>query len=182
MGYDGETANPNERPAHTVAVSTFRLDRTEVTVAAYAECVREVSAASRTHTPMNGARVAPSATGSTPKAVTHRSTAWTSSRRQRSAVGEANDSRRSRNGACARAETAGRILGNAAPNETRLNACGTECPANAKRRTAGLASYVPGQRRLARNRPVGSYRRRVQRRVLDLAGTSGMDCVRVHHL
>jgi formylglycine-generating enzyme required for sulfatase activity len=40
MGSDAPDANPNERPVHLVRVPAFWLDKTEVTVAAYAACVR----------------------------------------------------------------------------------------------------------------------------------------------
>jgi formylglycine-generating enzyme required for sulfatase activity len=40
MGSDSKDANENERPVHPVTVKGFRLDRTEVTVGAYAQCVR----------------------------------------------------------------------------------------------------------------------------------------------
>jgi len=40
MGSDGRDANENEKPVHSVTVKSFRLDRTEVTVQAYSECVR----------------------------------------------------------------------------------------------------------------------------------------------
>jgi formylglycine-generating enzyme required for sulfatase activity len=40
MGSDSADANENEKPVHPVRVAAFLLDRTEVTVAAYAECVR----------------------------------------------------------------------------------------------------------------------------------------------
>jgi len=40
MGSDSADANANEKPVHRVAVAPFLLDRTEVTVASYAECVR----------------------------------------------------------------------------------------------------------------------------------------------
>ena len=40
MGSDAPDANENEKPIHTVTVAGYRLDRTEVTVAAYGECVR----------------------------------------------------------------------------------------------------------------------------------------------
>jgi formylglycine-generating enzyme required for sulfatase activity len=40
MGSDGRDANENEKPVHSVTVKSFRLDRTEVTVQAFAECVR----------------------------------------------------------------------------------------------------------------------------------------------
>jgi eukaryotic-like serine/threonine-protein kinase len=39
MGSDGSA--PNQRPEHDVSVGTFDLDRTEVTVEAYAQCVSE---------------------------------------------------------------------------------------------------------------------------------------------
>lgn len=41
MGSDSPAASNNERPIHDVTVAPFLLDRTEVTVAAYAECVRQ---------------------------------------------------------------------------------------------------------------------------------------------
>jgi formylglycine-generating enzyme required for sulfatase activity len=40
MGSDAPAAHGSERPVHRVTLKTFRLDRTEVTVGAYAECVR----------------------------------------------------------------------------------------------------------------------------------------------
>jgi formylglycine-generating enzyme required for sulfatase activity len=39
MGSPDGTGRPNERPQHTVTLSAFCIDRTEVTVAAYAACV-----------------------------------------------------------------------------------------------------------------------------------------------
>ena len=39
MGSDGPDANDNEKPVHPVTLNSFQIDRTEVTVAAYAECV-----------------------------------------------------------------------------------------------------------------------------------------------
>lgn len=41
MGTDDKKAPPNERPARTVIVSPFWLDKTEVTVAAYRACVEK---------------------------------------------------------------------------------------------------------------------------------------------
>jgi len=40
MGCDDVTASDSQKPVHAATVATFRLDRTEVTVAAYGECVR----------------------------------------------------------------------------------------------------------------------------------------------
>ena len=40
MGSDAQDANENEKPVHQVTVADFWLDRTEVTVGAYAACVR----------------------------------------------------------------------------------------------------------------------------------------------
>jgi len=40
MGSDSQDANENEKPVHSVSVKSFQLDRTEVTVQAFAECVR----------------------------------------------------------------------------------------------------------------------------------------------
>jgi len=40
MGSDSRDANENEKPVHPATVKSFRLDKTEVTVQAYAECVR----------------------------------------------------------------------------------------------------------------------------------------------
>jgi formylglycine-generating enzyme required for sulfatase activity len=40
MGSAGPDANENEKPVHRVTVADYRLDRTEVTVKAYGECVR----------------------------------------------------------------------------------------------------------------------------------------------
>ncbi len=40
MGSNRKDANENERPVHPITVKTFHLDRTEVTVEAYAQCVR----------------------------------------------------------------------------------------------------------------------------------------------
>jgi len=40
MGSDSQDANENEKPVHSVSVKSFQLDRTEVTVRAFAECVR----------------------------------------------------------------------------------------------------------------------------------------------
>jgi formylglycine-generating enzyme required for sulfatase activity len=39
MGSDSADANANEKPAHVVTVTDFRIDRTEVTVKAYRACV-----------------------------------------------------------------------------------------------------------------------------------------------
>lgn len=38
MGYEGDGAQPNEKPVHPVAVSAFCIDRSEVTVAMYKAC------------------------------------------------------------------------------------------------------------------------------------------------
>ncbi|HEX7597923.1 MAG TPA: SUMF1/EgtB/PvdO family nonheme iron enzyme, partial [Polyangia bacterium] len=40
MGSTDADASENEKPVHAVTVAVFRLDKTEVTVKAYAECVR----------------------------------------------------------------------------------------------------------------------------------------------
>ena len=40
MGCDDATASDSQKPVHAVAVASFRLDKTEVTVEAYGECVR----------------------------------------------------------------------------------------------------------------------------------------------
>jgi formylglycine-generating enzyme required for sulfatase activity len=40
MGSAAVDANQNEKPVHDVTVKSFRMDRTEVTVKAYGECVR----------------------------------------------------------------------------------------------------------------------------------------------
>jgi formylglycine-generating enzyme len=175
MGYDGPLSNPSERPTHTVTVSTFHLDRTEVTVAAYAECVRAGACSEPdSYADERGTR-RPFCNWKHPEGRwTHpincvdfvQASAFCSWRNERLPT-EQEWEHAARGGE-------GRMYpwGDAAPDETRLNACGTECPANAIAK--GLPGWPPmyqGSDGWPETAPVGSYPAGASKGgVLDLAG------------
>ena len=104
MGSDAADANENEKPVHKVTVASFWLDRTEVTVGPSPSACARGSAVNPSPTRRSEATTVSSAIGVTPRvgrAIP--STAWTTSRRGRIALGWANVCPRKKNGSSRRA-------------------------------------------------------------------------------
>jgi formylglycine-generating enzyme required for sulfatase activity len=176
MGSDGPDANENEKPVHTVAVSSFRIDRTEVTVRAYRACVAAGKcSAPEAYVPEKGTyRIFcnwgnPDNRESHPiNCVDHAQAAafctWAGKRLPTEEEWEF----------AARGGGEDRIYpwGNQAPTERRLNACGTECPPHL------IANRFPGGRPLypasdgwPETSPVGSFPAGASKHgVFDMAG------------
>ncbi len=175
MGSDDGDANANERPVHTVTVASFRLDRTEVTVADYAACVR--AAACSEPEPYRDLR-----------GDFHASCNWRHPEgRQRHPVNCVDHAQAT--AYCAwmgkrlptedeweRAARAGDgrkyPWGNQAPDPTRLNACGSECPPNlVAKRFFAVAPMYPASDGWPETAPVGSFPAGASAQgALDLAG------------
>jgi formylglycine-generating enzyme required for sulfatase activity len=176
MGSDSKDANENERPVHPVTVKGFRLDRTEVTVGAYAQCVRagvcsEPDAyqdergnhrifCNWKHPQNRFAHPINCVDFQQAKAFC----AWAGKRLPSEEEWEC----------AARAGSEGRTYpwGNDKPDQSRLNACGSECPSNLVAK--GFPRWSPmyevddGWPETA---PVGSFLAGASKHgVLDLAG------------
>jgi sulfatase modifying factor 1 len=176
MGSEDGDANANERPVHTVKVAPFRLDRTEVTVADYAICVR----AGKCSEPEAYRNVR----GDFRQACNWRhpegrlrhpvncvdfmqATAFCAFAGKRLPSEEEWEY-------AARGGGEGRKYpwGNSPPDSSRLNACGTECPPNLiAKRFFGVAPMYPQGDPWPETAPVGSFPAGASKHgVLDLAG------------
>ncbi len=176
MGSEDRDANENEKPAHLVKVATFRLDKTEVTVADYAACV----AAGRCGEPEayrqergnfhsfcnwrhpEGRPDHPINCVDFVQATAF--CAWAGKRLPSEEEWEY----------AARGGAEGRKYpwGNAEPDPSRLNACGGECPPNlVAKRFFGVAAMYPAKDAWPETAPVGRFPAGASRHgVLDLAG------------
>jgi sulfatase modifying factor 1 len=176
MGSDAAEANQNEKPVHNVTVAGFRLDRTEVTVRAYAECVRagRCSEPERYAPERGNFRIFcnwhhPEGRWNHPiNCVDFEQArafcAWAGKRLPTEAEWEY----AARGGADRRKYP----WGDDQPGPSRLNACGTECTGNliAKRFPAGKPMYDASDG-WPETAPVGSFPAGASRQgVLDLAG------------
>jgi len=176
MGSDSKDASENERPVHPVSVKGFHLDRTEVMVAAYAECVHAgaCSEPDAYHNKRGDYRIfcnwkhpqnrSPHPVNCLDFQQATAFCAWASKRLPTEEEWEH----------AARAGSEGRTYpwGNDKPDQTRLNACGSECPANLVAK--GFPRWPPlyevddGWPETA---PVGSFPAGASKHgVLDLAG------------
>lgn len=175
MGSDSPEAGDNEKPIHDVTVAPFLLDRTEVTVAAYAACVRA------------GACTAPDAfvdergnyrvfcNWQHPEARANHPVncvdffqaqafcAWASKRLPSEMEWEL---------AARGGEERVFPWGNEAPDATRLNACGLACAKNlVARRFPGVPPMYSPDDAWPETAPVGSFPGGASKHgVLDLAG------------
>jgi formylglycine-generating enzyme required for sulfatase activity len=176
MGSDSRDANENEKPVHSATVKSFRLDKTEVTVRAYSECVRAGACSepdayldergnyrifcnwkhpqNRLLHPINCVDFQQASAFC----------AWAGKRLPTEEEWEYS----------ARAGAEGRTYpcGNDKPDQTRLNACGSECPDNlgAKRFPRQPPMYETGDG-WPETAPVGSFPAGASKHgVLDLAG------------
>lgn len=176
MGSDAADANANEKPVHQVTVAGFRLDRTEVTVGAYAECVRKgkCSEPESYKAERGNYRVFcnwnhPEGRANHPvNCVDYEQAraycAWVGKRLPTEEEWEL----------AARGGTESRRFpwGNNQPGPTRLNACGLECTKNlvAQRFPGGNPMY-PASDGWPETAPVGSFPAGASKHgVLDLAG------------
>jgi formylglycine-generating enzyme required for sulfatase activity len=176
MGSDAADANENEKPVHKVTVANFRLDRTEVTVGAYAECMRagkcsepELYTAERGNYRVFCNWHHPEGRASHPiNCVDYEQArvfcAWAGKRLPTEEEWEL----------AARAGGEGRKFpwGNDEPSPTRLNACGAECTKNliAQRFPGGKTMYSASDG-WPETAPVGSFPAGASKHgVLDLAG------------
>jgi len=176
MGSEDSDANENEKPVHTVQVASFRLDKTEVTVADYAACVRKGKCSEpeayrgergnfriccNWHHP-EGRQQHPINCVDFAQATAF--CAWVGKRLPTEEEWEY----------AARGGALGRKYpwGNTEPDPSRLNACGSECPPNliAKRFYATAPMY-PEKDPWPETAPVGSFPHGASKDgVLDLAG------------
>ena len=176
MGSDDADANPSEKPVHSVTVGAFRLDRTEVTVAEYGECVRAKACSEpepytnergnyrlfcNWHHP-EGRMSHPINCVDFEQAKTFCS--WAGKRLPTEEEWEY----------AARGGAEGRKFpwGNDKPDATRLNACGEECTKNLgeKRFPRGAALYSTSDG-WPETAPVGSFPAGASKHgVLDMAG------------
>jgi len=175
MGSDSPQGSDNERPVHSVAVKAFELDRTEVTVAAYAECVAAGACSepdpyrnqladyhifcnwrhpeNRLNHPINCVDF-------------NQATAFCAWAQKRLPT-EQEWEYAARGG-----EVRTYPWGNDKPDETRLNGCGTGCPENlVAKRFPGLQPLYTADDGWPETAPVGSFPAGASKDgVLDMAG------------
>jgi formylglycine-generating enzyme required for sulfatase activity len=176
MGSDREGGNDNERPAHRVVVASFQMDRTEVTVRAYRDCVEATSCSEPEgyHPRKGDFRVFcnwgnPEQRDNHPINCVdfHQAQAFCTWAGKRLPTEEEWEY-------AARGAGEDRLFpwGNAPPTEQRLNACGGECPAHllAAHFPAGPSLY-PASDGWPETAPVGSFPSGASKQgVVDMAG------------
>jgi formylglycine-generating enzyme required for sulfatase activity len=176
MGSADSDANADEKPVHQVSVASFRLDKTEVTVRAYAACVAAGKCAEpESYANQRGSYRAccnwrhpeqrldhPVNCVSFEQAVAY--CAWLGKRLPTEQEWEY--------AARAGAEERKFPWGNDAPSVKRLNACGAECPANlVAKRLFGVSPMYPEDDGWPETAPVGSFPAGASKDgVLDMAG------------
>jgi formylglycine-generating enzyme required for sulfatase activity len=167
MGTDERGVEEHERPAHRVLLDAYCIDRTEVTVDAFAACVSSGACAGpwdknlwadispveqRTFDPLCNVRE-PTRRGQHPANCV----SWT----QASAYCGASGKRLPREAEWefAARGTDGRRYpwGDAEPTAQRLNACGTECVSWGKRNGVTLAAVYPQDDGWPTTAPVGAF-------------------------
>lgn len=162
MGSDDADSSESEKPPHSVTVLPFQIDRTEVTVDAYAACVNAKTCSE----PLSfvdekkNFRVFcnwkhPQGRGSHPVNCV----GWDQAASYCAFAGKRLPTEEeweyaARGGADQRTYP----WGNAAPDPTRVNGCGTECEGSTKAKGfPGWAPLYPSSDGFAETAPVGSY-------------------------
>lgn len=176
MGSDAADANQDEKPVHRVTVGSFHIDRTEVTIRAYRICVASgkctppdayAAAKSNYHVFCNWGH--PDQRDDHPANCVDYGQAkafcaWAGKRLPSEEEWEF----------AARGRGEDRVYpwGNDPPNERRLNACGSECPANlVAKRFPGDRTLYPSSDGWPETSPVGSFPAGASKQgVLDMAG------------
>jgi formylglycine-generating enzyme required for sulfatase activity len=176
MGSEDGDANANEKPIHKVTVRSFRLDRTEVTVASYATCVAAGKCSEpEAYADQRGDFHACCNWRHPDKRLDHPVNcvdfgqasaycAWQGKRLPSEEEWEF----------AARGGGEGRKYpwGNEAPTSARLNACGGECPANlVAKRFFAVAPMYPENDGWPETAPVGRFAAGASKHgAVDLAG------------
>ncbi len=175
---DGETPS-DETPKKTVSVSTFCLDVTEVTVAAYAACAcgeRPLSADFEGLTPNGRTFESQFCNGADKGSHPMNCVDWSQAKRFCESVGKRLPIESEWELAARGKEGRAYPWGDAPPNGERLNACGAECSKMLTERLekAGKGAWpamYPDDDHASATSPVGRYRAgATPNGVLDLAG------------